>query len=133
MERNKIKIEKFGSKDKMKVMQKFRWNIISTNEVYNDETGLKELIIDLERDTNIPNYERIAKLENEYYILPVSYPKLFPLAGFLKEAWFWVIVFFPIILVYWVYNYFAKFQPIANKVNQNIKRRNEILTEMETL
>ena len=133
MEETTRKIDKYNSKNTINVLQKFRWNIISTSEEFNNQRGLFELILTLKRDTEIHNYEEIVKLEHEYYSLSVNYPKLFPLGSFLKEAWFWVIILFPFILIYWVYNFFAKYQPNASIVSKNIKRRNEILTELEQL
>lgn len=128
------------------LMQKFHWNLLSSQEIkvkdshlesrgdslYSVTTSEHYVKLVFSRELDLPNLSEIKKLEDEYFSLKYpKFPKLFPVS-------FWIFLILAFVygagIVIWGIYFFAYYQPKkkeANELNEKrIKRQSEILNEL---
>ncbi len=128
-------------------MQKFHWSLLSSQEIKTIDNHLERRGNDIyqvtksenyvkltfSRELDLPNLNEIKRLEQSFFSLPnPNYPKLFPMS-----FWVWLILAFAlgIGVVLWLLYYFLSYKPKTKKAdkisNDNAKKRQEILTELD--
>ncbi len=133
--------------EQINLMQKFHWNLLGTQEVKTVDSHLEQrgdsiysvtksehyVKLSFTRDLDLPNLKEIKQLEQQYNSLPHPvYPKLFPIS-----IWIWIIgaLIYGIGIIGWVAYLFLLYSPKKKAADtlaeQNQKKRNEIMNELE--
>ena len=139
-----IQVHPDDEQSQINLMQKFHWNLLSTQEIKSVDSHLERrgdkifsitsseryVKLAFSRETNIPHLNEIKKLENEYFSLPTpKLPKLFP-GGIIV----WIILNVPGLVVWSIY-LFAKYIPKKKEVELILAdthlKRSKILDELQ--
>lgn len=129
------------------LMQKFHWNLKSTQEIKTVDSHLEQrgdsvysvtksehyVKLAFERELDLPNIKEIKQLEQQYNALPHPvYPTMFPVS-----IWLWVVGAFVygIGIIGWAAYFFLLYSPKKNAADtlkaQNQKKQSEIMNELE--
>jgi hypothetical protein len=129
------------------IMQKFHWSLLGTQEIKTVDSHMEQrgdsiysvtksehyVKLSFSRELELPNLKEIKQLEQQYNGLPHPvYPTLFPVS-----IWLWVVGAFVygIGIIGWAAYFFLLYSPKKKAADtlaeQNQKKRNEIMNELE--
>lgn len=132
--------------EQIDLMQQFHWSLLNTQDVKTIDNHLERRGDEIYQITNTEHYVKltfsrpidephlneIKRLEQSFFGLPTPrYPQLFP-----ASIWLWIIAafFYGIGIVGWIAYYFLHYAPkkkeADQQVQENQKKRQQILTEL---
>jgi len=141
-----IQVHPNDEQSQIQLMEKFHWNLLSTQEIKVKDSHLESrgdsiysvtnsehyIKLAFSRDLDSPNLAEIRQLENEYFSLKQpNFPKLFPIS-------FWIFLILAFVygagIVIWVIYFLAYYQPKKKEADEiseiRVKRQGEILDKL---
>jgi len=126
-----IQVHPQDEQQQINFMQNFYWSLLGSQEIKNIDNRLERrgdtlyqvhksehyVKLVFSRDLEIPNLDKIKKLETEFFALEKpKFPKLFPI--FPWWAWGISALFYGAGLVIWLLYFFLKYQPDKNRAER---------------
>ncbi len=141
-----IQVHPNDEQSQIQLMEKFHWNLLSTQEIKVKDSHLESrgdsiysvtnsehyIKLAFSRDLDSPNLAEIRQLEKEYFSLKQpNFPKLFPIS-------FWIFLILAFVygagIVIWVIYFLAYYQPKKKEADEiseiRVKRQGEILDKL---
>lgn len=142
-----FQVHPVDEQSQIEIMQKFHWNLLSSQEVKTVDSHMERRGDSLYSVTNSEHYTKLAfsrELDTPYIkeirdleaqnnaLKPAEYPTLFPVAW-----WLWGIAtfFYGVGAIGWVAYFVLVYKPkkeaADNLTDQNLRKRGEIMGELE--
>ena len=149
-ESKSIQVHPSDEQAQIDLMQKFHWNLISSQEIKSVDNSLERrgdslynvrhtehyIKLVFSRDLDLPNLQKLKALDNEYFSQPFpNDPPLIPLGTFGLILLIGLILFYGVGLVLFGVYLFVEYLPKKEKYSEirisSKNKQNEILLELE--